>query len=200
MPQIRSTLFVAALLFLGAISAVAGGLFPCPKAASSDNGNFLVISDVQFEQLPNNRLRLERVSLKIFPKEQFINAKDRFGKNVIFWSDVGWNRWSIVLNSMPMHNEPECPLPLITNDGEFLVLLHVGGVFSPEDVVMQVYRWDHHWNPNELTSYRGMLVKEIPLKEICRRSKLQAPLGGGATIRLSGSPGAHLSSLRTAVI
>lgn len=164
MPRTRSALLLITLLSLGVTSAVAGQLFPCPKAVTSDDRSFLVVSDVQFEHFPNNRVQVEKVSLQVFPKEHFINAKDRFHTSAIVWTD--WARWSIVLSSMPMHNEPECPVPLVTNDGEFLVLLHIGGVFSAEDVVLQVYRWDHQWNPNELTGYRGLLVREIHLKEV----------------------------------
>ena len=109
-------------------------------------------------------MKVKQVSLEVFQREHFINAKDRFATKGTVWTD--WARWSIVLPSIPMHNEPECPLPLITNDVEFMVLLHVGAVFSPEDVVLQVLRWDHHWNPNELTGYHGMLVKEIHLREV----------------------------------
>ena len=49
-------------------------------------------------------------------------------------------------------------MPLITNDGEFLILLHIGGVFSDDDAVMQIYRWDHRYDPaNGKTGDHGML-------------------------------------------
>ncbi|HYN14966.1 MAG TPA: hypothetical protein VES66_04145 [Terriglobales bacterium] len=150
---------VLCLIFSLALPAVAGQLFPCPRAVSSSNGNFLVLSDVQFEHGQGLTARVKRVSLQVFSKEHFINAKDRLTTPATYWTDGP--QWDVVLASMPMHNEPECPVPLITDDGEFMVLLRIGMVASGEDAVLQIYRWDHR-SPD----HHGVFVKDIALKEI----------------------------------
>src|ERR1700687_2413970 len=68
---------VLSLILACARPALAGPLPPCVKAVSSNNGNFLVISDVQLEPKQGNVARVQQVSLQVFPKENFINAKDR---------------------------------------------------------------------------------------------------------------------------
>lgn len=157
----RSALLAIALLTFAPL-AMAGPLFPCPKAVSSENGSSLVISDVQLKYGPENRAKVEGVSLQVFSKK-LAGIHNWLATTSTYWGEADW---SVSLDSMPMHNEPECPLPLITNDGEFLILLHVGPVASPEDVVLQIYRWDHRWNGKELTGKRGMLVREIRLREV----------------------------------
>ena len=177
MPRSVRRAFLGALfLVLSAVSAVAGPLFPCPRAVSSSDGSFLVLSDVQFTPGPNNSVKVPRVSLQVFPKERFINAKEQFATTAAYWTN--WARWSVVLDSMPMHNEPECPLPLITNDGEFLVLLHLGGVFSPEDAVLQIYRRrDHLGDPVGKGPDHGVFIKTIALKEIWSPDKVAENTG-----------------------
>jgi hypothetical protein len=59
MGRIRSAFSVITLLTVVATSAVAGPLFSCPKAVSSDDDSFIVISEVQLENLPNNRVKVE---------------------------------------------------------------------------------------------------------------------------------------------
>jgi len=157
--QITFLLRVLCLPLSLALPAVAGQFFPCPRAVSSSNGNFLVLTDVQLEHGQGNTAKVQRVSLQVFPKEHFINAKDRLATPGTYWT--AWLQWDVVLDSMPMHNEPECPMPLISDNGEFMVLLHLGILASGEDAVMQIYRWnrrspDHH----------GAFVKDIALKEI----------------------------------
>ena len=76
-----------------------------------------------------------------------------------------------------MHNEPECPVPLITDDGQFLILLHLGPALS-EDAVLQIYRWDHRYEPAiGRTGHHGVLIKGIDLKEIWPPDKLAANTG-----------------------
>jgi len=105
-------------------------------------------------------MKVQRVSLQVFPKENFINAKDKLTAPVTYWAD--WSRWSVVLDPSHMRNEPACPLPLITDDGKYVVLLRIGPVFSGEDAVLQIYRWDRRGTDH------GVFVKDIALKEIWR--------------------------------
>ncbi len=72
--QVTHALGVLSLTLACAVPALAGALPPCVKAVSSNNGSFLVISDVQLEPGHGNGARVQQVSLHVFPKENFINA------------------------------------------------------------------------------------------------------------------------------
>lgn len=84
--QITHGLVVLALILACALTAVAGPLPPCVKAVSSNNGSFLVISDVQLESEHGNGARVQQVSLQVLPKENFINAKDRVTSPATYWT------------------------------------------------------------------------------------------------------------------
>lgn len=91
-----------------ALPALAGALSPCVKAVGSNNGNFLVITDVQWEpEQREDTFRARRVSLLVFPKENFINAKDRVSAPVTYWANGA--QWSAVLDSSNSHPVPGCP-------------------------------------------------------------------------------------------
>src|SRR5205807_8050863 len=47
-----------------------------------------------------------------------------------YWTD--WARWTVVLRPDQLHSEPACRVPLISEDGEFLVLLLQIGPISAE--------------------------------------------------------------------
>ena len=152
--------FLVTSLILGCAPPVlAGALPPCVKAASSNNGNFLVITDSQLEPGRGDIARVQGVSLQVFPKETFINAKDRITSPATYWTN--WARWSVVLDSSNSHPVPGCPLSLITDDGEFLIVLNVS------ESAMRVYRRrDHPGDPMKEGPDRGVLIKDIPLREI----------------------------------
>jgi hypothetical protein len=164
-----SFLFGLCPVFLLALPAVAGPLFPCVKAVSSKNGNFLALTDVQPEPGQGNA---QRVLLQVFPRENFINTKDRLAAPASYWTD--WIRWSVMLDADRMRNEPQpCPLPLITDDGEFLILLHVGPTLSGEHAVLQIYRRrDHLGDPVREGPDHGVFIKSIALKQIWPSDKL----------------------------
>src|SRR5207248_5781845 len=86
------------LTFACALPAVAGPVFPCVKAVSSKNGNFMVLNDIQLE--PSQRT-VQRVSLQVFSKENFINANDRLTAPATYWHALSW---SVVLDADRIHN------------------------------------------------------------------------------------------------
>ena len=161
-------LCVLSLLLACGSSAIAGPIFPCVRAVSSKNGNFLVLAD-QF--VPGQA----RVSLRVIRKENFINAHQRLAAPATYWGveQVGWG---VVLDADLMHNEPSpCILPLITDDGEFLILLHVGPVFSGDAAVLQIYRRrDHLDDPIREGPDQGVFIKEIALNKIWMPDRIAA--------------------------
>src|SRR5260370_34963186 len=103
------------LLFLTSSQlSLAGALMPSLKAAASKNGNFLVVVERQEGY--------RQISLQVFPKENWINEKDKLNAPTVYWTD--FIQWSVVLDPQRLNWE-SCPLPFITDDGEFLILLNI---------------------------------------------------------------------------
>jgi hypothetical protein len=161
MRVLKVAFFLLSFLAFGCVMpASAGSMFPCVKAFSSSNGNFFVMTNVQFR--PGNTFKVQRVSLQVFPKETFTN--DQFAAPATYWTD--FPQWSVILEGNQLENETKCPLALITNDGEFLVLVHINS--SPgDDRALQIYqRRDHIVDPMRTGPDHGIFIKAIPLKEI----------------------------------
>jgi hypothetical protein len=158
---------VLALILVCVLPALAGALPPCVKAVRSNNGNFLVISDAQLEPDQGNISRTQQVSLQVFPKENFINTKDRVSSPATYWAN--WVQWSVVLDSSNSRPVPGCPLPLITDDGEFLIVLNVHAT----DSALRIYRRrDHIGAPVREGPDHGDFIRDITLREIWPADKL----------------------------
>jgi hypothetical protein len=167
------------LILIWALPVLAGPLPPCVKAASSENADSLVISNFQFEprQSTEGIGRIQQFSFEVFPKEKFINARDRTTARATFWTDLSWEQWGIVLDSRDKANfafTESCPLPLITDDGEFLILLATVPAISADWGVLRIYRWDR--TGSEIPGH-GHLVREIRLREIWPPLRLTWPPG-----------------------
>lgn len=161
--------FLTAIVVLASCSAaVAGPLARCIKAVSSANGNFLVITE------PSQELQVtpeisgakrfkkssnERVTLRVVEKGRFdTDTSHRVILPNTYW--VGSVRsWSVQLKRGDEHMS-SCPISLLSDDGEFLILL--GEHFSEyvPDSVLRIYR-----RPQSVEQ-QGILVKDIGLKEL----------------------------------
>jgi hypothetical protein len=105
--------------------------------------------------------------LQVFPKEKFINAKDRVTAPVTYWANGA--QWSVVLDSTNSRPIPGCPLSLITDDGEFLVVLNVHAT----DSALRIYRRrDHIGDPVREVPDHGVFIRDIALREIWPGDKL----------------------------
>jgi hypothetical protein len=153
--------FVLPSFFACAPNAFGGPLPPCVKVVSSANGNFLVISETELQPKAGDQaLHVRQVILKVIPKEKFINSKDRLAAPGTFWGD--WTQWSVVLNSQSSPFSLGCPLSLISNDSEFMVI--VGGCF---DYCLRIYeRRDHPGSPLGRGPDLGIFVKNISLRDL----------------------------------
>jgi hypothetical protein len=155
------------LLSFVSIRALAGPPAICTKAASSGNGNYLVITQTEFEPSASSIARkARRVTLEIVVSEVIV-----YGKNTIPGPGTRWLdtvEWSVILNSHHMRPLSACPLVLITNDGEFLVL--VGK--TTDSWALQVYRRrDHPGEPAKKGRDHGVFIKAIPLKDLWPRDE-----------------------------
>jgi hypothetical protein len=156
------------LLVLVSIRALAGPPAICMKAASSGNGSYLVIAQTEFEQAASEVAKTPRqVTLEILPAEGTIQVKDMVSAPGMRWSN--WPQWSVILNSHSMHPLSPCPLALITDNGEFLVL--VGKV--TDTWALRVYRRrDHPGESAKKGEDHGVFIKAISLKELWPREKI----------------------------
>jgi hypothetical protein len=81
-----------------------------------------------------------------------------------FWKD--WVRWSVVLDPVL-----DCPVPLITDDGEFVVVLKAGFGFTGK--ALRIYRRrDHTGDPIREGPDHGVFIKDISLEELLPKDKI----------------------------
>ena len=142
--------------------AFCGAPFTCMKASISNNGKFLVVSEVPSESGVEEP---GQIAMRIYPRENFINAKDGLSAPATYWT----NRlsWSVILDLRSQRSEPACPVPLITGDGEFLVLLQIGPMATLGGTAVQVYRRrDHIGDLMGIGPDHGVFIRSISLKEL----------------------------------
>ena len=164
-PLRRLTSVAVSLLAL--TSAVwAGPLFPDVRAAMSTNGKFLVA--MEFEYLnPDQQVRtITRISYRVLRREEFIN--DKFTTTNPFWSDD----WDV---GMAFTGGEGIPLPFISNDGKYLVLVSADPPFS-DITVLRIYR-EHRYDGEDL-------LGTYKLKDIWTADELKSH----ATLTSTGRP------------
>ena len=153
------------LILALAVPASAGPLPTCVRAASSKNGNFLALMNMQLEPQQSSdgvTRRIRGFSFEVFPKENFINAKDRLTAAGMYFTD--WAQWGVALDGRNPTDQlftSSCPVPLVTDDGEFLVLLAQAPAGSLDWGVLRVYQRDH--TSREVLGH-SRLVRELALK------------------------------------
>jgi|HubBroStandDraft_4_1064222.scaffolds.fasta_scaffold71198_1 hypothetical protein len=145
-------------LVICASPAVAGRLAPCIRAVGSASGSFLVITDAECPHaLP---AMADRVTLQVVPKETFVNDMNhKLAAPNTYWNGYSWRGWGVQLGKGGAFMS-SCAVSLVTDDGEFLILL--GGLNS----AMRIYR-----RPEQ--GHSGLPVRDIALKEISPPEKLQ---------------------------
>ena len=160
---------VLTLILSFAFPGLAGQPSPCIKASSSRNGNFLVLMNMQLDPPQSNEAvvtrKIRQFSFELFPKENFINPKDRLTAPGTYFSAGSWAQWGVVLDPQITTDWPFtsfCPLPLVTDDGEFLILLAQAPASSGDAGVLRIYRWDSM--SKEIPGH-GRLIREIHLKK-----------------------------------
>ena len=151
---------VAYLLIVGVTLPVvvfAGQSAPCLKAVSSENGDFLVTS-----QLESFGVTGRRMTFEIFPRSALINNGDVL--SAASWDDR--LQWSVVLESQKGSPVGVCPLLLITDNGEYLVVLNQYAIEFAAPA-LRIYRRERH-SPDLTTRVddSGVLVKDIYVAEI----------------------------------
>jgi hypothetical protein len=165
-PFVRGVCVLLLFLSFSIELARAGALPPCLKAVLSKTGDSLVI----LSQGENGS-----TVLSVFPQERWINEKDRITATAVYWTD--FLKWSVVLT--PTGLGYSCPLALVTDDGEFLLLVSRDNVVAPNSEALRIYRRrDHPGDPSREGPDHGIFVKAIPFTEIWTTEKIQAHESG----------------------
>ena len=146
----------------------AGPLFPCPTAVSSVHGNALAIVHNTVEWNGNTG-KLLRVQFTVMSKIDFLNDYQKIVAPLGFWGYWAWGVVSDRTKQTDLSFSMSCAVPLVTDDGEFLVLLATGPVFAS---VMRIYRKGPCSDRTEDGTVKGVLVKEIKIDELWPAAKI----------------------------
>lgn len=162
--QLAFVISVAAIVCLS-LPASAGPLFPCPRAVTSAHGQFLVT----IATTPGIGREPGRSELSVYGREPFLNAKDRLNTEQAYYSN--WARWRVVLSGAEFRSVAQCPVPLISDDGEFIVIIRLGQA-GHDDQVMWIYRWDHAARPGQSSTADAIFVKAIALNQLLPAARI----------------------------
>jgi len=125
-------------------------------AATSANGKFLVAMEFEYLNPDQQVTTITRVSYRVLRREEFIN--DKFTTTSPFWS----HDWDV---GMAFPKGEGIPLPFISNDGKYLVLISVTPPFS-DFTVLRIYREHRYGGEDLLGTYK--------LKDIWTADELKA--------------------------
>ena len=145
----------------------AGPLFPCPTAVNSVHGNALAIVHDTIDWKRETG-KLLSIQITVMSKATFVNDYQTISAPVTYWGD--WP-WAVVLD---MNKDADrsftfCPVPLITDDAHFLILLATGPAFRS---ALRIYRRGDWSERMEDGTIKGVLVKEIKLDELWPEPKV----------------------------
>ncbi len=153
-------------LFLASVVPVLASPLPsCPKAASSKNGNFLVLRDIQVEGAADHSggKKIQQVSFQVLTKTDALNQANGFAAGATYWE---FQVWDVILTEKNSHPLPYCAVPLVSDDGEFMVLLNQNAA-APGDSALWIYKRRYH--PGDRMGdgpETSILVKSVTLGEI----------------------------------
>jgi hypothetical protein len=158
-------LLVASLFFVSPRLANAGAIPPCVTGASSTNKSFLVLTDIQTTDISPQLKKVQQISFRVVAEETLVRANYKVALPVTYWS---WSPWTVVLKSdaADWAFTSFCPLPLITGDGEVLVLLSTGAGYLAGPALRIYRRRDHPGDPMRPGPDHGVLIRDISLKEL----------------------------------
>jgi hypothetical protein len=142
--------------------AHAGPLRSCISATLSANSNILVVNDLTYDDPDETHARMPRTStFRVLRRYVDPNLGVRLNGPDAYWAD---SLWSVVFTSSGKTLPTACPYTLVTDDGEFLVL--IGDFFGP--AALSIYRRrDHPGLPfGGPGADHGVLIRQIPLLDL----------------------------------
>jgi hypothetical protein len=129
-------LLVTILVPSSIVAAQGPKWFPPLVAASSANGAFLVVWEYETTSPKAGVIpSIKKATYHVFAKERF--PQDRFISPGTFWSRTAPS-WGVTLQGPDSAGMPW--LPLVTNDGDFLVLVAGISALNGNLVVLRIYQ------------------------------------------------------------
>jgi len=164
----------AALCAVCAVAATAscahaGPLQPCITATLSADNRTLVVNDLAYDDPDETHARTPRTStFRVLRRYVDLNEGLRLNASNAYWADP---LWSVVFTSGGTTPLIACPYTLVTNDGEFLVLIS-GGFFG--QAALSIYRRrDHPGQPfGGPGPDNGVLIRQIPLSDLWPKEQI----------------------------
>jgi hypothetical protein len=143
--------------------AHAGPLLPCIDATLSANGSILVVNELTYDDPDESHARhVTSSTFRVLHRYVDLNEYLRInGPDAHFANPI----WSVVLTNNDREHMIACPYTLVTDDGEYLIL--VEGAFAFRDVLSIYRRRDHPGRPfGGPGPDHGVLVRQIPLSAL----------------------------------
>ena len=143
---------------------------PCITSTLSANNNILVVNDLAYDDPDETHARRPRTStFRVLRRYANLNEGLRLNGPNAYWAD---SLWSVVFTSSGKTRLIACPYTLVTDDGEFLVL--VGGGFLGSDA-LTIYRRREHPGQRRvsLDPDHGVLVRQVPLSDLWPTKRIE---------------------------
>ncbi len=139
--------------------AYAGAMPQCVVATMSANNNILVVNDVEYDHEDQGHLRSS--TFGVLSRYVDPNEGNRLNGPNTYWA---LPLWSLVFTNEDKPSSIACPYTLVTDDGEYLVLM--GGFYG--EAALSIYRRRDH--PGQPFGGPGpdhaVIVRHIPLREL----------------------------------
>jgi hypothetical protein len=144
-------------------SAHAGPMIPCIVATLSANGSILVVNELTYDDPDESHSRhVTSSTLRVLRRYVDLNEGLRMNGADVHWAHL---IWSVVSTNSDREGMIACPYTLVTDDGEYLIL--VRGAFAFQNVLSIYRRRDHPGRPiGGPGPDHGVLVRQIPLSDL----------------------------------
>ncbi len=152
--------------------------FECVKVARSEHGRSVAVSDMQWEPVNNSTsaVKATRVTVRIYGEMEKLWRVGKLNAPMTFWGDSPM--WTVTLDGDRVE---ACPIPLLSDGAEYLVLLsQTGFVATPQQIVMRIFKAPSRTGP-ESEWGRGVVVKELTLKDLFPGRPTSQDVGGERT-------------------
>ena len=181
---------------LSAVPAHAGPPMPCIRATLSANGRILVVNDMTFDDPDETHARFIRgATLRVMSRYSEPNQGITMNGPNSYWAH---EMWSVVFKNPDRGPVVGCPYTLVTDDGEFLVL--VGDGFLGSDALSIYRRQNHPGQP--IVVYgpdHGALVRKVQLSELWPSERIEHMITDATPQWFAGGTFAFSADNRTLV-
>ena len=160
-------LLLAAVFLMQSATAFAGPGPKSPVAALSANGQVLATCEMTFDGQDETQVR--KVTSSTFavhtqPLRELNSGNRMSGPNTYWDYQPLLTTWRVRLPSTEVPRVVGCPYMLVTDDGEYLLLLQS---YTFKGAILLFHRHDHRSSPRVEGAYNsGVLVREVPVDEI----------------------------------